>query len=206
MMKCTNNTEGCVLPQTRPCSTATTIGYKRDGTLEKHRRVWWHDTTEHDNFISDTNSKHSFQWETATKIPQSPGETNSYLSLGGGGNSVSGAEDDETICSSRLFSLHNHNPDRLKEQQRRREAEEQAAASKNRILCPAGTIIGDILEEVEGTFDDAVESFRQVWYAFSITPQDIDVIADVIHDAEDELTEIEVDRLLGQVRDLEERL
>ena len=133
-------------------------------------------------------------------------KTNSYLSLGGGGNSVSGAEDDEIICSSRLFSLHNHNPDRLKDQQKRREAEEQAAASKNRILCPAGTIIGDILEEVEGTFEDALLSCRQIWYAFYITPQDIDVIADVIHDAEDELTEIEVDRLLGQVRDLDERL
>ena len=201
MMNCTN-TEGfkdggsSALPQTRPCSTVTTIGHKRDERLEKHRRVWFDN-----NFISDTNSKHSFQWEG----PQSPGDTNSYLSLGGGGNSVSEAEDDGTICSSRLYSLHNHNPEMLKEQRKRREAEERSAAS-NRILCRAGTFIGDILDEVEGTLDDSVKSLWQVLTAFSITPQDIDGIADVIHAAEDELIEIEVDRLLGQVQELGERL
>mmetsp|Transcript_36189 Transcript_36189/g.78060 ORF Transcript_36189/g.78060 Transcript_36189/m.78060 type:complete len:241 (+) Transcript_36189:22-744(+) len=59
-------------------------------------------------------------------------------------------------------------------------------------VCPFS--LQDIITEVEGTLDDTVESIRQVVYAFSISPDNIDCIADTIRDAKHEIIDNELER------------
>ena len=61
------------------------------------------------------------------------------------------------------------------------------------LLCP-NLSLEEIIGEIEGTLEDTVNAFEQVLYAFVITPEDIDIVADVVQDAKEEMSEIAVDR------------
>ena len=73
-------------------------------------------------------------------------------------------------------------------------------------LCCLSLSLEDMLNEVEGTLYDTVKSFKQVLYAFIISPDDIDGMADAIREARDEILEIELERKWSMLRELESRL
>ena len=163
------------LPQTSPCSTATTISQKRAERVT-HRRVVFQERNNHHRMTHDFSAKEERTLENnVKKTPQSPG--NFYTSLGGK------TDDDETTNS-----LHDYNHVAKEEE---KEREQQAPSNQYpNILCPSSLALRDIITEVESTFEDTVRSFKQVLYAFVITPDDIDGMADTIHEAKDEVLEI----------------
>lgn len=57
----------------------------------------------------------------------------------------------------------------------------------------------------EGIFEDTMKSFKQVLYAFVISPDDIDGMAATIQDARDEIIEKELDRTLSALKELKSR-
>ena len=73
--------------------------------------------------------------------------------------------------------------------------EDTAGLSSNNLICPPGSL-GDIFVDVLTAFCDT----------FVITSEDIDHLADVIQDAQEEVVDIEIDRRLDEVRVLEESL
>ena len=177
-----DNKSGDVLPKMRPCSSVV-VG-------SNNRRV----SFQQENTLGGNNTQLS-----SRKISQqSPSSASSYLSF-----EYSSDADDETICSSKLYSLKDYNP-ALKEARMKREEERVAkfakeedtvgSSSKN-LICPPGSL-GDIFVDVLTAFCDT----------FVITSEDIDHLADVIQDAQEEVVDIEIDRRLDEVRELEESL
>eukprot|EP00579_Thalassiosira_antarctica_P031866 CAMPEP_0201992818 /NCGR_PEP_ID=MMETSP0905-20130828/1247_1 /ASSEMBLY_ACC=CAM_ASM_000554 /TAXON_ID=420261 /ORGANISM="Thalassiosira antarctica, Strain CCMP982" /LENGTH=425 /DNA_ID=CAMNT_0048547545 /DNA_START=95 /DNA_END=1369 /DNA_ORIENTATION=- len=60
------------------------------------------------------------------------------------------------------------------------------------VHCP---LLPDILEEVSGSYLDAKSALNQVLYAFFVSPDDIDRVADKLRDAKLELVEMYQDQL-----------
>ena len=175
-----DNKGGDVLPKMRSCSSVV-VG-------SNNRRV---------SFQQSTLGGNNTQLSSRKIPPRSPSSASSYLSF-----EYSSDADDETICSSKLYSLKDYNP-ALKEARMKREEErvakfakeeDTASLSKN-LICPPGSL-GDIFVDVLTAFCDT----------FVITSEDIDHLADVIQDAQEEVVDIEIDRRLDEVRKLEESL
>jgi len=189
MMKYTNSFDdddscSAALPPMRPCSTATTtpsINQRGRDVKAAIRRALFEDE-DNRTVISSAKSLGGY------------GADSSYISLREDDAHVS---DDETICSSSLYSLHNYSPAMKKEHVKEKE---KAKAERKNNFCSLDDILDDDF------IQDTVESFKQVVYAFAISPKDIDGVADAIKDARDEIAEIEVERRLSKLRELESRL
>ena len=176
-----DNKDGDVLPKMRPCSSVVVGSNNRRVSFQQENTLVGNKT----------------QLSSRKNPPQLPSSASSYLSF-----EYSSDADDETICSSKLYSLKDYNP-ALKEARMKREEErvakfakeeDTASLSKN-LICPPGSL-GDIFVDVPTAFCDT----------FVITPEDIDHLADVIQDAQEEVVDIEIDRRLDEVRELEESL
>ncbi len=189
--------DGGVVPPMRPCSSATTVSNRRAERAERRRGA---SNRRRRVSFSSTDNLHVHTGKSSFKVPQSPGgESASYISLGGD------SSEDETIHSSSFYSLHNYSPAIKKEERKKRRASSENAPKNEYLFCPASLTLDDIKEEVEGTIEDAVESLMQVWYAFVITDDDIDGMADTIHHATDEVVAIELERRWRSVRKMESR-
>ena len=106
---------------------------------------------------------------------------------------VEDSDDDQTIHSSSLYSLRNYSPAARKAKQKKKD--EKGEPSAVDYLCGLSDVI---IEEVEGTLEDTVTTFKQVIYAFAISGDDIEGIVDTINDGIDDardMYEIELERL-----------
>lgn len=98
--------------------------------------------------------------------------------------------DDDTILSSNLHQYANV--------QARKEEERHETALGDVLCCS--------LTEAEGTLADLAASFRQILFAFVISPEDVDALAGTIDEARVEVMELELERRWSSVRELERQL
>ena len=183
MMKYSNSldeisTEEDHLPLMRPCSTATAS-----------RRVAFHGIAAKARGRQDHQPQSIFDDQAFLLLDENKSvasNVNSYISLG---ENTDEDTDTQTIHSSSLYSLHNYSPAATMKEL----ADKKQGTYMGALLCP-NLSLEEITAEVADTLENTINAFEQVLYAFVITPQDVDIVADVVQDAKEEMTEIAVDR------------